>query len=446
MSAAKRLPPGAFLAFSLVVHVAFLLGMPSAESPDARLLDLPSNIELGIEGEELGGEPAPAPAPPPAEKAKPKPSDKPKPTPPKPDPDAVTLPLDAGAPVDGGAANDASDGDAATGSPEGVDGGEPAAVSGDGIFAGADGTGGYGPGGNGTGMYAPAGATIALNVNMQRVRDSAMLLEAESLLSVIPEWELLLAGSGLDPEEDFDRVFVASPNLMRSSLVVAASFKGGRARIERAVAALAKEQGESAVFSDVRGFPVAPWWNRGPTPRVIALVAEDQLVITRKVDLGRVLQIARALQKQRAREGFSKAELEKSGGLLAMRADETVALWVEGVRRYAPGAEQGVPLSMRMSANYLDQFNTELRATGRYESAQAAAAALGVVDEKRKAWLDHPRVQFLGLKSALDTAELQHEGEALSLRMQLTLHQTRFLLAYVSRVLTPRDAVAKPPP
>jgi hypothetical protein len=295
-------------------------------------------------------------------------------------------------------------------------------------------------------VRAPAGGAIALNVNLERVRQSARLLEAESLLSVIPEWELLLAGSGLEPTRDFERVFVATPNLVRSNLVVAASFSGGRALIERAVARLAKERGKPARFADTRGYPVAPWWNRGPTERVIALVAPDQFVITRRSDLGRVLQLARSFEKQRRREGFAKEDVDKSGGLLTMREDETVALWVEGVRHYVPGAQAGVPRSLRMSANYLDQYNTELRATGQYNGSAAAAAALAFVDGKRLEWSDHPRVLFLGLKSAFDTAAIQQEGAALSMRAKLTLHQTRFLLAYVSRVLRPRDAASKPAP
>jgi hypothetical protein len=47
---------------------------------------------------------------------------------------------------------------------------------------------------------------------------------------------------------------------------------------------------------------------------------------------------------------------------------------------------------------------------------------------------------FLGLKSALDSAVIEQSGAALLLHVQLTLHQTRYLMRYVTRALRPRPA------
>lgn len=431
------------LGVSGALHVLLVLLMrgDGATEDEGMRLSLPSQVELGVTEPELGGEPAPGPAPPPAAKAAPKRAAN-KPVAPKPETADIMLPRDAGTLADAGTIADAEVADAeVAGNSDGVDGGELAAVSGDGVFAGADGTGGFGPGGDGT-AYAPEGATIALNVDIERVRSTALLLEARALLGIIPEWELLLQGSGIDPVKDLSRVFVATPNLMRASVVVSARAERGKEGIEAAVQRLASERGKPASWRADKGFPVAPWHNRGPTERVLARVADDQLVITRAQDLGRVLAIARALQKGRAREGFSKQELKRSGGLLAMQDDEAAALWVEGVRTYVPNAVSGVPTALRFSIRRIDQFHTELRAAGRYGSDAEATDALGFIDGLRKEWSTHPRVIFLGLKNALDTAVIEQDGRQLVLRVALTLHQTRYLLAFVSKTLSPRDATA----
>lgn len=313
-----------------------------------------------------------------------------------------------------------------------------AAVSGKGDDPDAQGAG-LGDGmGEGSG-YAPPGATIALNVDLGRVRQTALMLETQSLLNIIPEWQPMLHGSGIEPLQDLERVFVATPSLSRASFVVAAQHKLARSRIEAAVAQLASEQGKPAAFAAQEGFEVAPWRNRGPTERVIALTGRDQFTITRTSDLSRVLQVAQSLAQTRREQGFGAAELAAHGGLLAMQDKEAVALWVEGVAKYVRGEAEGVPNALRLSIYHVDQFNTELRVRGQYASPLAAAAAMSIMDGLRAQLADDPKVTFLGLKSAIERAEIQQKGAALLLSVRLTLHQTRYLMRFVTRALRPRD-------
>jgi hypothetical protein len=140
----------------------------------------------------------------------------------------------------------------------------------------------------------------------------------------------------------------------------------------------------------------------------------------------------------RKQQGFDAAEVDARGGLLAMQPDEAVALWVEGLSRYVPSALTGLPESVRLSIFRVDQFHTELRVAGNYASASAAAAGSQSMESFRDQLSDHPRVVFLGLKSALDTARIEQERNTLRLSVRLTLHQTRYLLGFVSRALRPR--------
>lgn len=414
-----------WLLASAACHGALLLYVagrkPELESSSP--FDWPAELEFGLADSPPGGGDARA-APPTAEVRKAPAPRAPKPVKAARDPGAHVVPVKPSRADQPAAQASASEGTAARSG----DGKDPDAL-GAGLGTGI---------GDGSG-YAPKGATIALNVDLARVRKTALLLETEALLDIIPEWQALLAGSGLTPLQDFDRVFVASPTLERANLVVSARHSLARARIEAAVQQLASEAGNAAQFQERDGYPVAAWRNRGPTERVLAITGSDQFAITRASDLERVLDVARALARARAEQGFERAELAAQGGLLAMQTDEAVALWVEGVAKYVRGDAQGVPRSLRMSLYNVDQFNTELRVRGQYADQTAAAEALTAMDGLRKQLSDEPKVVFLGLKSALDKAVITQEGAALLLNVRLTLHQTRYLMRFVTRALRPRS-------
>jgi hypothetical protein len=123
-----------------------------------------------------------------------------------------------------------------------------------------------------------------------------------------------------------------------------------------------------------------------------------------------------------------------------MQPDEAVALWVEGLRRYVRNGPGGIPDSVRLSIFKVDQFYTDLAIAGNYTSASEATEALGIMDGLRAELSDHPRVVFLGLKSALDRAQIEQQGKTLRLKVRLTLHQTRYLMSFVRMVLRPRAA------
>jgi hypothetical protein len=411
---------------SLLLHSSLLLGLrsrpPEPERPD--FFTLPDTIEFGLTEAALGPEGAgAAPAantvtPPPEPKALPK-VRAPKPHVPKPAAATAAVAVSneaVGSTEDKESANENS-----------------AAVSG--LFGAGAGTGsglhGDGPGGVG-------GGTIALNVDLERVRNSALLLETQALLDIIPEWQALLAGSGIDALRDFRRVFVAAPSLDRAALIVSAEHALSSARLHSAVGALAAERGTTSAFRTEDGLPVATWYNRGPTERVIALTGDKQLLITRGRDLSRVLSVSRTLGIVRKDQGFASDEVEARGGLLAMQPEEAVALWVEGLRRYVRNGTGGLPDSVRLSIFKVDQFHTDLAIAGNYPSKAEATEARGIMDGLRAELSNHPRVVFLGLKSALDSAEIEQQGKSLKLKVRLTLHQTRYLMGFVRMVLRPK--------
>jgi hypothetical protein len=414
---------------SLLLHSSLLLGLrgrlPEPDKQD--FFTVPDSVEFGITEAALGPEGAAAAAA--AAKTPATPSLEPK-SPPKVRAPKVHAPKPVAA---SGAVAVADESAGPAGEKDSPSSDNAAAVSG--LFGAGTGSGlsGDGPGGVG-------GGTIALNVDLERVRNSALLLETQALLDIIPEWQALLAGSGIDAVRDFRRVFVAAPSLDRAGLIVSAEHALSSARITSAVSTLAAERGSPAPFRTESGLPVAAWYNRGPTERVIALTGDKQLLITRGGDLNRVLSVSRALGIARKGQGFASEEVEARGGLLAMQPDEAVALWVEGLRRYVRNGPGGTPDAVRLSIFRVDQFHTDLAIAGTYASKADAAEALGILDGLRVELSNHPRVIFLGLKSALDSAQIEQQGNMLRLKVRLTLHQTRYLLGFVRNILRPRSA------
>lgn len=447
---------GAFAASLLTHALVYLALYRAAFAPPVLEFQLPSEVEFGlVDGD---GEPAPAPAPPPP----PPPRPQPKAAAAEPEPEVVASdsegPLvDAGLPqpeaddaplADAGVAGqDTQDALADAAVASGPDAGpfdEDAIaddVYGEGDTPGAHGDGfGVGAGGHGMGGFAPPGAAIGLHVDLERVRSSSLRLEERALLGIIPEWRKLLSGSGLDPLRPgmMQRVFVATPDLQRAHLVVAVRFGGKVSRVEKAVARLARGAHQPAAWTRDHGYRVAPWRNRGPTERVLALVADDQFTITRPVDLPRVLAVARGMARRQSREGMR----ERSGGnraLLDMYEDEAVALSIEDTRRFVVGSPKGIPESLRISVSSVDEFHARLVARGRYASPAEAGAAIDYLEGLRERLLDHPQVAFLGLTTAIEKAELDRQQHIAVLDMHLTLHQTRYLVEFVTQALRPRQ-------
>jgi hypothetical protein len=209
----RRAP--AFLALSLLAHALILLTMRGELEHDDDLLQLPDTIELGVTTSALHpGAEGEAGAPPPAAAA---PVEKPRAPEPVPRPvlrkaeDREAIAIDAGVPD-----TLAPEDDGKAGVLDGVADGAPAFQSGEGQSPLGGGMGlGFGAGGFGSGRGGPPGAIIGLHADLGRIASTSLILETEPLLGLIPGWQDVLAGSGLDPIADFARVFVATPSLRR---------------------------------------------------------------------------------------------------------------------------------------------------------------------------------------------------------------------------------------
>jgi hypothetical protein len=283
--------------------------------------------------------------------------------------------------------------------------------------------------------YAPAGAQLALRLHIARIRESSLAQDVSQLLQALPDWQVVTDGSGLDPLRDLERLYLASPDLQRASVVVAGQYAGDEEVPRRAVASLAKARGITAAWRKHANVPVAPWANADETARVIALIGPQQFAITRPEDLSRVLQIARALAERAAKQ-HGRA-VDPGDALLGLEHDQLLAFSIEGAQQFARGNLTGVPNRLELTVRARDDGVLEILASGYFESARAAADARTYWEHTRDRFADHPLIAFIGMRAPLSEARFSTDGDRLDVRSTVTEQQARMVLGFARNAFAP---------
>ncbi|HKU39090.1 MAG TPA: hypothetical protein VJR89_13105 [Polyangiales bacterium] len=398
----RRLPVPLFALASLVLHaglyvwIRFTWGLPDAGFK----LTLPDTIELGmVEGTQLVETPAAAaaeppqpaqptpqpaaatsePKPPGDEPAKPKPPRKPKP---------------AGPPIDPAVRE---------------------AVAKNGLAA-----------------ISPPGAQLALRIDLAALRDSPLSEDVRALLDGIPDVRALLDGSEIDLLRDVSRLFLASPNLQRSKVVMAGRYVGDESLPRRAAENLARIKGTSVEWRSQGNVPVVSWENPDATERVLALIGPSLFSITRADDLPRVLGIARALAQR------SKRARGDGDALLEMGAGQVVSFTVENAKLFARGATEHVPERLVVAAHAPEHEMLRLTAQAEYATERDAEHAAEFWENMRQRYARSPLLAVFGLRGLLERTGLQRKGTQLALESSLQLSEARLILRVVRDSLASR--------
>jgi len=387
-------------------------------------LTVPNEVEFGLTEAAAVAPPAPAPAqvpstPPAAVAAGEKPKPKPKP---KPDP------ADGGV-ADGGDALQPAE--VAKSEPQPADGGAGSGTGQEGALA----------------AFAPKGAQIALRVHMGRVRQSPLAEDVRALLDAVPDWRLVLGGSGIDPLRDLERLYLATPDLRRSNLVIAGEYVGSDELPRAAVASLAMARGREVAWSKRGGIAVAPWLNEDETERVVALIAPHQFAITRPDDLPRVLLVARALAARKKEKAGAKpeqadTEADQGDALLALGEHQSFAVSIEGARMFARGNTRGVPERLELAVSLEQNGEYAVHASGFFESSAAAEKARDYWQDVRDQFASHPLVSLIGMRAPLTRSELNTRESELAFSTHVTVPQARVLLGFVRQALSRRPRAA----
>ncbi|MGF1469026.1 MAG: hypothetical protein ACFCGT_23115 [Sandaracinaceae bacterium] len=377
---------------SVVAHVgAYGVVLYRTTLPDLGFeLQLPETVEFGLsEAVEMGSGGRPEPASPEESEAAGQ---------------GQRAAPDAGVPFDAGMAQDAGPPDAGRRRRRRRDAGPPPVAARD----EAERPGGDAEAEEGAVAFLPPGSQIALRIDVSRIRASPYADEVRALLAVLPDWTAILAGSGIDPLRDLDRILVASPNLRRSRLIVAGRAVLGADGIRAAATRLATGRGERLAWSEMDGVPVAPWRNADRTERVLALVGPRHFVICRPEDLPRVLAVAQARADDLA------SDAHPADALLAMGDGEGFRLEVEGARAFYRGPPERLarfPVSLWLALAEGPRGGVAGRSAWTYEDEEQAEAAQRFWDDARARFAANPLARVFGTAPILQAARLTATGK-----------------------------------
>ncbi|MCA9616914.1 MAG: hypothetical protein KC586_29340, partial [Myxococcales bacterium] len=276
-----------------------------------------------------------------------------------------------------------------------------------------------GPGGAGEGnARIPAGAQIALRLDLAIVRTSPLARDVAQLLAAIPDWQMVLEGSGLDPLVDLDRVMLASPNLQRAQIVMAgehahaAEGEDGTAWMRGVVETFGQARGVATPWREELGVQVAPWPNLDETERVVALLGPRHFAVCRPADLERVLAIAAAREAARTEEEDPNAARARgAAALLAMEPDEALSLEVEGARNFLRRGDPTL-FPARVSASMRRDGERHVRffVKARFENVEEAERAEAYWNGQREALAGQTMVALLGFSGPLRDARVERDG------------------------------------
>jgi hypothetical protein len=292
----------------------------------------------------------------------------------------------------------------------------------------------------------PPGAQLALRVDMKRVRESPLAPDVTSFLRGVPDWQLLLDGSGIDPVGDLDRLLVATPNLQRSKLVLAGRHRREAGFARKSVKRLAGSRGKGVRWQQRYGVATAPWYNRDRTPRTIALLSARHFSITRRQDLERVLAMTKARElRDPNKEGLVAAR--GPDALLSMGPDEAISLEVEGVHRFIIGSIKHVPLRLRLAVRETGPDEATVSVLATYASESDAIDASVYWKRVAQFYSQQLIMTLSGFGKTLRRMELTPEEDRIQLSFTLSADQIRFILSYAEgrlRGAAPGTPTAKP--
>lgn len=288
---------------------------------------------------------------------------------------------------------------------------------------------------NGLAALSPPGAQLALRLDLDGIRDSALSSDVRDLLGGIPDVRALLDGSEIDLVRDVSRLFLASPNLQRSRVVMAGKYRGDETLPRTAAENLARARGKAVEWQTNGSIPVANWENQDATERVLALFGPNLFAITRPDDLPRVLGIAQALAMQR-RFKPARGEANANEALLAMDAGQLVTFTAENAKLFARGQTENVPDRLVIAAYAPDGTTIRVTTQAEFPTKLQAERASTFWETMRQRYLRSPLLAMLGVSGILERTTFERKGSQLVLESKLQLDEVRLILRFV------RDSLA----
>ena len=270
----------------------------------------------------------------------------------------------------------------------------------------------------------PPGAMVAIRVDLARVRDSFFESSVRELINTIPEWQLLLEGSGVEPMDDFDRIFVATPNPMDfSKISIAGRHRHDSNWVRARAQALATLRGEPIEWTRERGIWHAPWYARDGRARIVAILGPHHFAVCRAEDLRRLLTLAEVRGSVARPDGTTQSGPD---ALLSMGDGEALSVEAENLAAYLRRAPAPLPTSGR-AAVVMTRSNVSIRGLAIYPDDAGAEAG----SAEWSALIRSIAPYVAGLTSMLRGVEFAPSGPEVGITAAMDEAQTRIVLGAI---------------
>jgi len=306
------------------------------------------------------------------------------------------------------------------------------------------------------GPYAPGDARVIAILHADKLRKNPLRAGAEELLAALPDTEMILAGTGLNPFDDFDTIMVATadPADVSETFLAGRSIHGAAA-LKKALAGPDGKRvrwidaGERAIGMRAR----APKWD----PRLYVVAGPEWMVFGRPEQLGALADPPAPAGAAPSGDGGADDEFASDAGVSPTGTAPVPPGWAKrlGQIRTVAGEEVDGPAlvlsvadvrgALRLPKSLRAPIPKQATLAVRLDAEGAIGWATIVFDDDAalqaflvewKGWRDAAaRDQFsalLGVPALMDRVELTPEGARLHLRTRMKAQQVGSLLRLVA--------------
>jgi hypothetical protein len=259
--------------------------------------------------------------------------------------------------------------------------------------------------------FAPDDAHVVVLLRMDKLRASPHRAGTETLLAAMPDWDTLVAGSGVSPLDDFDALLIATADPRDATATFLAARHADTPKL-RALTARTLPPGDPRVFRTL-----------GPGLTVLTQPEAARKLESNAVDMG--VDAQRGWLRQL--EQFDRVAQAADGPALLLTVPDVPSL-------LSFGSELPTPLALALAttAEASPSLHAQLVFANDKEAQRFAAAWPEILARYRTA------TALLGLSTALDGLKLTTHDATLELVGQIPEAQMRLALNFAKALLPPR--------
>lgn len=234
-----------------------------------------------------------------------------------------------------------------------------------------------------TGVRAPfSGGYVAVRLNMDAIRGTAMADTMKRFLERNPDWTTQMSKATLDPLRDFSQIFMANSDLTRDSTIVVVKLSGSAPGPESIVTANETAFGRTPTWTPVTStsLPDSPLQSapysqaEGEPVRHVTVTGLREFILSRPSDIERVIATSQAVTGHPTRlylDGTNLVAFEAQGA----KGFETIKAMVERLSLQRTDIPDSAKFEVQMLSPAEPPFDLLVNGTLTYDTETEAVSA-----------------------------------------------------------------------